>query len=217
MAMHLPFTHAQFLDVFAAYNRLLWPAVVLLWFATAVVFSRLYQLGVRASRLTAATLALLWAWAGAVFHLAFFRGINPAATVFGAVFLLQAALLAWRGVIRSRLDFGTSPLSWSRVGLGLVAYALVYPAVGVVTGFSYPRLPTFGVPCPTTILTVGALLLLPRRQARLLAVIPLVWSGVGGSAAFLLDIHPDITLPVAGIILLVYVLSPSRRLQQNAS
>jgi hypothetical protein len=217
MALHLPFTHEQFLDVFAAYNRLLWPAVVLLWFATAVVFSRLYRYGIRMSRLTAATLAALWAWSGAAYHLAFFREINPTATVFGAVFLLQAALLAWFGVIRSRLDFGTSSLVWSRVGLGLVAYALVYPAVGIVTGLTYPRLPTFGVPCPTAILTAGALLLLPRRQARPLAVIPIVWSGVGGSAAFLLDIHPDIALPVAGIILLFYVLSPSRRLQQNAT
>lgn len=217
MALHLPFTHEQFLDVFAAYNRLLWPAVVLLWVATAVVFSRLHQFGIRMSRLTAATLALHWAWAGAVYHLAFFRDINPAATIFGAVFLLQAGLLAWRGLIRSRLDFGTSSLVWSRVGLGLIAYALVYPAVGIFTGLAYPRLPTFGVPCPTAILTVGALLLLPRRHARALAVIPIVWSGVGGSAAFLLDIQPDIALPVAGIILLLYVLSPPRRLQQNAT
>ena len=37
------------------------------------------------------------------------------------------------------------------------------------------------------------------------------------AAAFLLDIQPDIALPVAGIILLLYVLSPPRRLQQNAT
>jgi len=33
--MQLPFTHDQFLDVFAAYNRTLWPAAALLWIATA--------------------------------------------------------------------------------------------------------------------------------------------------------------------------------------
>lgn len=215
--MHLPFTHEQFLNVFAAYNRLLWPAAVLLWFATAAVFTRLYRHGVRMSRLTAAILAVHWAWAGAVYHLAFFREINPAATIFGVVFLLQAALLTWRGVLHSRLDFGTSSLVWSRIGLGLVAYALVYPAVGIVTGLAYPRLPTFGVPCPTAILTAGALLLVPRREARPLAVFPILWSGIGGSAAFLLDIHADIALPVAGFVLLLYVLSPSRRVAQNAS
>jgi hypothetical protein len=215
--MHLPFTHSQFLDVFAAYNRLLWPAAGLLWLATLVVFTRLYRDGVRRSRLTAATLAVHWAWAGAAYHLLFFRDINPAATMFGVVFLLQAALLVWRGVFRSRLNFGTSSLTWSRIGLGLVAYALVYPAVGIITGLAYPRLPTFGVPCPTAILTIGALLLVPRREARPLAVFPILWSGVGGSAAFLLDIRADIALPVAGIILLTYVLSPSRRVAPNAS
>jgi hypothetical protein len=162
----------------------------------------------------AAILAFHWLWAGAAYHFAFFREINPAATSFGAVFLWQAALLVWRGVVRSGLSFGTSSPTWSRLGLGLVTYALLYPAVGVLTGLQYPCLPTFGVPCPTAILTAGTLLLVPRREARPLAVIPILWAGVGGSAAFLLDIQADIALLAAGVVLLIYVLSPGRRVPQ---
>jgi hypothetical protein len=217
MMMHVPFTHDQFLEVFAAYNRLFWPAALLLWLATLYVMTRLYQRGVRESRLMAVTLAVHWAWAGAVYHLAFFRHINPAAAVFGGLFLFQAALLTWRGVLRSGLAFGTSSPVWSRLGLGLVAYALLYPAVSVVAGLEYPRLPTFGIPCPTVILTAGALLLVPRREARPVAALPILWSGVGGSAAFLLDIRADIVLLAAGIVLLIYVLSPSRTVSHGAA
>ena len=75
---------------------------------------------------------------------------------------------------------------------------------------SYPRAPSFGVPCPTTILTAGLLLLLPRREARLVAVIPVIWAAIGGSAAFLLAIRADLALLLAGGFLLPYV-HPDRR------
>ena len=67
--------------------------------------------------------------------------------------------------------------------------ALAYPGAAIVLGLSYPRSPTFGVPCPTAILTAGLLLLVPTREARRLGVIPLAWSAIGGSAAFLLDVR----------------------------
>ena len=35
---------------------------------------------------------------GAAYHLALFRAINPAATLFGVLFIAQAALLAWWGL-----------------------------------------------------------------------------------------------------------------------
>jgi hypothetical protein len=91
-----------------------------------------------------------------------------------------------------------------------VVYALLYPALGLVFGLSYPRLPSFGVPCPTTILTVGALLMLPRSDARVVTLIPILWTAVGGSAAFVLGIQADLLLPVAGALMLAYVVLPSR-------
>jgi hypothetical protein len=210
--MQLPFTHDQFLDVFGAYNRALWLAAVLTWALTAAAIVALYRRGSSASRLVAVILAFHWGWAGIAYHLAFFRSINPAATLFGAAFVLQAALFVWRGVLGSQLTFQPTASFWGRVGGALIAYALLYPAIGLVFGLAYPRIPSFGVPCPTAILTAGLLLLAPRREARLLSAIPILWAAVGGSAAVLLNIRADFALAVAGLLLLVFAVAGPRRL-----
>jgi len=114
--MQLSFTHDQFLDVFGAYNRALWPAAILIWLLTAAAIATLYRRGPRASRLVAAVLAFHWGWAGLAYHLAFFRSINPAATLFGAVFVLQAALFLRRGALGSQLSFQPTSSVWGRVG-----------------------------------------------------------------------------------------------------
>lgn len=215
--MKLPFTHDQFLALFREYNRALWPALVLLWLATLIALVQLRRGWPNASRVLAALLVLHWAWAGAVYHLGFFRRINPAAVVLGVLFLLQTALLLWRGVIRRGLTFTPSPAIWSGVGFALVLYALVYPLLGILSGLKYPALPTFGVPCPTTILTAGLLLLAPRKEARILGGIPVLWAGIGGSAAFVLGVRADLVLLLAGVLLLAYMFAPAREVAFHAS
>ena len=205
----MPFTHDQFLDVFGSYNRAVWPAAAGLWLVTLGTHVQLYRRHPKASPTLAFLLALHWTWAGAVYHLAFFLPINPAAALFGVGFLLQAALFVWRAARRGGLTFTPTPSIWSRLGLLLILYALIYPVLGLLAGLEYPRLPTFGVPCPTTILTAGVLLLAPRREARILGVIPVLWAGVGGSGAFLLGIPADLMLPVAGLLLVLYVFLPA--------
>ena len=203
--MKLPFTHDQFLDVFAAYNGVLWPFAALLWLLTLGAVFHLWRAGPRASRMVAILLAVHWAWCAVAYHLAFFRRVNPAATAFGAVFLVQAGFFLWRGVVRPRIGFAPSRSTWGVIGAALVAYSLVYPLLASWSGLSYPRMPTFGVPCPTTILTAGLLLLLPRTEARLLSVIPVAWAAIGGSAAFLLGIRADLALVAAGGLLLSHL------------
>lgn len=207
--MKLPFTHEQFLDVFGIYNGLFLPAVLLLWAGTLVALLSWWRRGAAASRMLAVLLALHWGWSGLAYHLALFRAINPAAIAFAALFVVEAALLLRAGVVRRQLVFSPSRSAWGVVGVALVAYALAYPGIGLLTGLSYPRMPTFGVPCPTSILTAGLLLTAPRSEARLLAVIPILWSAIGGSAAFALGIRPDFALPVAGAALLLRAL-PAR-------
>ena len=71
----------------------------------------------------------------------------------------------------------------------------------------YPRTPTFGVPCPTTLFTVGILMMSTPMYRRLL-VIPLLWTFIGGSAALLLGVTTDFVLLAAGVLLLVYMAAP---------
>ena len=47
-------------------------------------------------RAISAILGLFWLFAGAVYHLTFFREINPLAVVFGAAFVVQGLLLLGR-------------------------------------------------------------------------------------------------------------------------
>ncbi len=199
--MNIPFTVPQFLNVFAEYNAAIWPSQIplyLLGIALVVLAAlRLEWNG----RLVLGSLALYWVWMGALYHLAFFRQINPLAAVFGALFILQGALFvlpAARGSVR----FGP-PQGWSGVlGTVFIAYALVlYPILGTLTGHGYPRAPLFGVaPCPTTIFTFGILLWARKRVGIYLLIIPFLWSLVGFTAALKLGIREDFGLLVAGVV-----------------
>jgi hypothetical protein len=92
-------------------------------------------------------------------------------------------------------------------GLLLVVFALaIYPAWSVYAGHAYPELPTFGLPCPTTIYTIGLLAFLVRPYPRTPLVVPVVWSFIGGQAAFLLSVPQDLGLVVAGLVGLVLLM-----------
>ena len=202
-AMQLPFTREQFFDLFAAYNEALWPALIALWIASVVVTLLLLSSLRPPDRWISALLAAHWAWSGVAYHAAFFTRINPAAWSFAVLFLVQAALFVWLGIVRRRLSFVPTRTGWALVAWFFVAYSLLYPAMNAVQHLSVSRIPTFGVPCPTTIFTVGVLMLAAPRS-RVLAIVPVIWSLVAGSAALLLDVRADFALPIAGIALAVF-------------
>jgi Family of unknown function (DUF6064) len=201
--MQLPFTKEQFFNLFVAYNQALWPAVIALWVASVVVSLLLLASRRPSDRWISGLLALHWAWSALAYHLAFFTRINPAAWIFATLFLVQAALFAWVGVVQRRLSFVPSRTRWAMVAWLFVTYALAYPAITAVQHHSLWRIPTFGVPCPTTIFTAGFLMLATPRW-RWLAIVPVTWSVVAGSAAFLLDVPADYALPIAGLALAIF-------------
>lgn len=197
--MSLPFTRMEFFEVFVRYNEGVWPAQIVLYAlavaALGLVFARRGQSG----RLIAAILALLWLWMGAVYHLAYFRPINPAAGLFGGVFLLGAAAFAWEGVVRGRLRFDPCIRAQSGIALALLAYGLVvYPLLARLLGHGYPAMPTFGLPCPTTIFTLGMLALLRPPYPGYVLAVPVLWTLVGVQGALLLGVYEDFGLIFAG-------------------
>jgi hypothetical protein len=205
--MTLPFTDEQFFGVFAAYNLLLWPAALVLWVATAVVCIAWLRGSINRSPLVPALLAIHWIWVGLAYHAAFFTRINPAAWLFSGLFLVEAGLLTWYGVIRNRIRFvARASFVPHAVSWALIAYALAYPIIAQAEGRAYPHVPTFAVPCPTTILTIGFLLAADPPLPRLVAVIPILWALIGGSGAFLFGVRADLVLLVAGAVLIGDVL-----------
>ena len=202
--MSLPFTADAFFEVFARYNAAAWPAVVALWVAAAGALVAVVRApDKRSSRLASAVLAVLWLWGGVAYHATYFTTINPAAWGFAALFVGEFGLLAWYGLVQRRLAFGTATGVARGLGLGLAFYALSYPALNILTGHAYPASPTFGVPCPTAIFTVGLFLTTANRQPIAVVVVPVLWGLVGGSAALVLGVVTDYVLLASSVLLVV--------------
>ena len=201
--MQLPFTREQFFDLFAAYNEALWPGAVALWIASAVIVARLLSARRPHDRWISALLVGHWAWSALAYHVAFFTRINPAAWLFATLFLGEAVLFFRVGVVQRHLSFARWGNAWAPLAWGLIGYSLAYPAINSIDHLSLLSIPTFGLPCPTTIFTAGVLMLATPRSRRL-ATVPVIWSVIGGSATFLLGVHADVALPIAGMALAIF-------------
>lgn len=207
--MPFPFGREEFLGVYAAYNQALFPASELLsLFAFAAVCLALFP-GPRRDRVASALLAWLWAWSGLIYACGFLGNLTLLGYAFGAMFTLQSALLLHLGVVRNDVKFWVHNGPRHLAGILLVFYALVaYPALAALLGHSYPQSPTFGVPTPVTIFTLGMLLLTRAPYARLLFAVPMFWVLLGSWIAFELRIREDIALVVAAA--LVLTMTPTR-------
>jgi Family of unknown function (DUF6064) len=205
----MPFSEQQFFEVFQRYNTTVWPAQVVL-FGTAIVAIAFARRGAFTdSRYVAALLALLWAWAAVIYHAKFFSAVNGAAYVFAGFFLIQSALLWWYGVVRRKLTIPGTAGRWYGVGAVLITYALfLYPAVAALSGQRYPAMPTFGVPCPTTIFTLG-ILMWTRSSPLILWIIPVLWGLIATQVAIQFGVYEDFGLTFAALAA-VYFLFANR-------
>ena len=164
-----------------------------MWIATAAL--TFFFLTGRVSSITvSAVLTLHWLWAGVVYHAMFFTPINPAAWLFAVAFVGEAFAFAWFGIVMRRLVFDQGKTARGLLAAIFMVYALAYPAIVVATGHAYPRAPIFAVPCPTALFTTGVLLSLRSGSSRSIFLIPIAWSIIGGSAALLLGMTPDLML-----------------------
>ncbi|WP_332827533.1 DUF6064 family protein [Ramlibacter sp.] len=198
--MQLPFSIEQFFEIIRNYNVAVWPAQLPLTLLAVGAVALAWWGRAWSARAIWGTLAFLWAWTGVVYQLAFFTSINPAAYAFGALFLLGSAAFLGQAMRSNALPFTPSRDAATGVGLALIAYALVvYPVWSTVGGHAYPDLPTFGLPCPTTIFTIGMLAMVRGGRTWPLFVAPVVWSMIGLQAAFLFGVVPDLGLGVAGL------------------
>lgn len=205
--MNLPFTTEQFLDVFGLYNTSVWPSqVILILLALAAIFFSAYQ-SKASSPIISIVLTVLWLWIGIIYHYVFFTSINKAAYGFAVIFVLQGLLFLYFGIVKNSLNFSYTNKVRTIIAILLFLYSLIfYPLLGVAFGHSYPRFPTFGLPCPTTIFTIGLLLLIEAKIKRWLIIIPVIWSFIGFTAALKLGILQDIGLLVSAIVVLSYIL-----------
>ena len=200
----MPFNTQQFFEVFARYNVAVWPAQLVLNAFAVLALLLVFRGRPSDGRWVCAILASLWAWMAVAYHFAFFAAINPAAWVFGGVFLTGAIWLAWVGCVQGRLQFAPRCgwRGWSGVSLILFSL-LVYPALSWALGHRYPASPSFGLPCPTTIFTLGVLTFAKAPVPLSVHVVPMLWAAVGSTAAVALGVYQDLGLLIAGGLSLV--------------
>ena len=209
----LPFSEDVFFRLFEQYNASIWPAQVVAYALGVALLVLALRPRRGGDRVIAVGLAVFWLWTGIAYHMLFFATINWAAWGFGALFALQGVAFVWRGALRGelRFRFTATPHGW--VGLALAVFAMAgYPLAGWLAGHAWPRTAVFGVaPCPTTIFTLGLLLLAePRVPLRLLAI-PVLWAVIGGTAALLLAVPEDAALPLAAVLALALAIAKNRR------
>lgn len=207
----MPFSRAEFFWIFSRYNEAVWPAQIFL-FALAVLAAFLaVQRSPAGSRGANGILALLWMWMAVVYHAAFFALINPLAISFAILFAIQSLLFGWLAVRRGTVYQPRKNFA-GLAGALLIVFALgIYPTLSIAAGHRYPAQPTFGLPCPTTIFTIGMLLWMAPRGPRYILVIPVIWTGVATIGAFQLGVIEDLSLPVAALVMMLVEFLGRRR------
>jgi hypothetical protein len=214
--MSLPFTQQQFFEVMSRYNEAVTPLQIGLVLLGLSAYGAMVVRRRDSDRVISGILAALWLWAAVVYHFIYFRPVNPAAIPFGVIFLAAAAIFAWTGVVRRRLVFDCESRARRIAGHALITYSLVgYPILSAMLGREFPEVPTFGLPCPTTIFTLGMLAFLSAPFPRYVFAIPIAWALIGAQAAILLAVYEDLGLLVAAIagVWLAFDLPAARKLK----
>lgn len=208
----MPFTQEEFFEVFATYNAAIWPLPILTYLLGVAAVGLTFWPSRMATVLISAILALMWLVNGGAYHWSFFAEINPMARGFAILFVVQALFLVGAPLVSKSFRILSIRDARTAAGLGLAAFAaFLYPALGWLAGHAYPAAPVFGVaPCPTTIFTIGLLLLGTWKVARWLLVIPSLWALIGGSAAVLLNVPQDFGLLAALLVAVGFAIAIAR-------
>lgn len=210
--MNTPFTAEQFIRVFHNYNLAVWPMQIIFYL---LAISLIYLVIIKTSfsdKGINITLLFFWLWMGIVYHLVFFSVINNAAYFFGIVFVIQALLFLYYGVFLSKITYNFRPDIYGLTGAFFILFALlIYPLLGFLAGRSYSDSPTFGLPCPTTIFTLGLFLWTDKKLPLPILIIPFLWSIIGTMAALNFGIKEDFGVLISGIVLSSLILNRDKR------
>ena len=181
------------------YNAELWPLQAVALGAALALVALSWRRARHAGRLVALVLAFAWGFIAWRFHWERYATINWAAVYFAGAFALQAALLAWTGLVGG-LDYGGTSRRRRYAGLALMVTALaVVPFAALAAGRPWRQLEVAGMsPDPTAILTLG-LLLVARRAHLALYVVPVLWCLASGLTLWTMK-APDAFIPMLAAV-----------------
>jgi uncharacterized protein YqgC (DUF456 family) len=187
----LLFSARTYYRLFELYNRAIWPAQIMALLLGLVILWRLHR-GSTRQGMVMAILAVGWLWTAWAYLLEQYDTINWAARYFAIGFVIEAVLLIWTGIVKSRFSFQPYRdwIAWA--GMGLFLFALVVqPLIGPLVGRDWTQAEIFGVtPDPTVLATLGLLLTADKRLPWGLMIIPLLWCALSGATLWTMG-SPD--------------------------
>lgn len=213
----LPYTPEVLYAFLDGYNAALWPAQLLAYFLALAALWLAWRPTPSSGRTLSLLLAFAWGVCGGVFHLQHFQSINIFSQYFGPVFLLQALLLLWTGVIRGRLAFAARESGeLGRAGVLILVALVAVPFLGGLAGHGWSPGAIVGLaPAPTLLFTLGLLLLCTGRTPRHLLLLPLVAAAIGGAEAWLLRLPWEGLPPLLALLGLAAILLRNRRIARS--
>jgi len=210
--MNLPFTANQFFDIIEQYNQAIFPFQLIIFMMGLIAVLVISPRKISSNRFIGAFLGVLWLWTGIAYHLIFFTSINRAAYAFGVLFILQGIFFLYYTFSKGRMVFRFEGKTKGYLGYFFVLFGLViYPVISFLLENSVERTISPGLPCPSTILTFGFLMLADRKMPRFLLIIPSLWAIIGTGAAINFNVYQDYVLIVSAIIAVIFILSRKNR------
>jgi len=204
--MKIPFTTEQFFEIIEKYNHAVFPAQLILILSGILSLILIHQKKDSKNKIIGGFLGILWIWTGIAYHFAFFTEINKAAYVFGGFFVLQGLLFLLETFPRKKLEFEFNGKFIDYLAYVFIIFGIIiYPIILYYLENSLGRTITLGLPCPSTILTFGFLMLTSSKLSKYLLIIPALWTIVGTGAAINFGVYPDYLMPVSALIALIYL------------
>ncbi len=179
----LLFSPRTYYRMIERHNEAVWPAQLLTMALGLWILGALRKPSPARARIVAGILAVLWMWVAWAFLLRRYATINWAIAYVVPLFVLEALLLVWWGVISRKMSFAVGTGPRVRGGAALLILGLVlYPALAPILGRPWQQAEIFGIaPDPTVVATVGLLLLTDSRLRWGLLPVPLLWCGIAAA------------------------------------
>lgn len=208
----MPFTTEQFFYVFEQYNSAVFPFQLLIFILGIVGLFLLHSRLPGKNKFIGSYLGILWIWVGTIYHFIFFAEINPAAYLFGGVFILQGLLILRETFRKNRIRYSFSSQPGYYIGYFLVIFGLIiYPVIGYLLENSVAKIISLGLPCPTTIVTFGFFMLTGSKFPKYLLIIPSLWAIVGVSAAIELGVYQDFMMVISAMLAVYFLFFSTKK------
>ena len=208
----LLFSPRVYYRMLEAYNRSLWPVVVISLAFGLAIFVLLIRPTHAGHRAIQAILGFLWLWIAWAFFLEHFASINWASIYVAPLFGLQGLLLLWSAALARPVMFVPRAKIPDAAALALLLFSLVgYPLQAPLLGRHWLAAEVFGLaPDPTALATLALLSIADAGCRWPLLIIPSVWCFVSGMALWTMGSAAFFVAPAGALAALTIMLLRNR-------